>query len=72
MMLQHSTASSSTFRAHPHHRQRLPNLNLMVGTPPRNLGNSMLPWMVRTPRCHLRRTTLDVLIWDREGPASIG
>ena len=37
MMLLHSTASSSTFEAHPCHPQRLPNLNLMVSTPPRNL-----------------------------------
>ena len=49
MMLLHCTASSSTFGAHPHHRQHHPNLNLMVRTPPRNLMNNMLPWMVRTP-----------------------
>ena len=49
MMLLHCTASSSTFGAHPHHPERLPNLNLMVGAHPRNLMNRMLPWMVRTP-----------------------
>ena len=49
MMVLHCTASSSTFRAHPHHSERLPNLNLMVRAPPGNLMNRMLPWMVRTP-----------------------
>ena len=36
LMLLHCTASSSTFEAHPHPPQCLPNLNLMVRTPPRN------------------------------------
>ena len=49
MMLLHYTASSSTFGAHPHHSERLPNLNLMVRAHPKNLMNRMLPWMVRTP-----------------------
>ena len=49
MMLLHCTAPSSTFGAHPHHPQRLPNLNLMVKTPPRDLMNSMLLWMVQMP-----------------------
>ena len=48
MMLLHCTASSSTFTAHPHHPERLPNLNLMVRAHLRNLMNRMLPWMVRT------------------------
>ena len=34
MMPLHSAASSSTFEAHPHHPQLLPNLNPMVGCPP--------------------------------------
>ena len=49
MMLLHCTALSSTFGAHPHHLERLPNLNLMVRAHPRNLMNCMLPWMVRMP-----------------------
>ena len=49
MMLLHCTALSSTFGVHPHHSERLPNLNLMVTAHPRNLMNYMLPWMVRTP-----------------------
>ena len=36
MLLLHSTASSSTSRAHPHHPRPLPHLNLM---------NSMPQWM---------------------------
>ena len=48
MMLLHCTASSSTFGAHPHHSEHLPNLNLMVRAHPRNLMNRMLQWMVRT------------------------
>ena len=48
-MLLHYTASSSTFRAHPYHPERLPNLNLLVRAHPRTLLNCMLPWMVRTP-----------------------
>ena len=49
MMLLHSTASSSTSGAHPHHPQHLPNVKLMVETPPTTLMDSMLPWMVRMP-----------------------
>ena len=49
MMLLHCTASSSAFGAHPHHPERLPNLNLMVGAHPRNLMDYMLPWIVRMP-----------------------
>ena len=49
MMLLHCAASSSTFGAHPHHPERLPNLNLMVLAHPRSLMNRMLPWMVRMP-----------------------
>ena len=49
MMVLHCTASSSTFGAHPHHLERLPNLNLMVRAHPRNLMNCMVPWMVRAP-----------------------
>ena len=60
MMLLHSTASSSTSGAHPHQPQRLPNLKLMVKTPPTNLLDSMLPWMVRTPHLFLRDS---MLLW---------
>ena len=49
MMLLHCTALSSKFRAHPHHPEHLPNLNLMNRAHPTNLMNCMLPWMVRTP-----------------------
>ena len=49
MMLPHCTASSSEFGAHPHHRERFPNLNMMVKAHPSNLMNHMLPWIVRTP-----------------------
>ena len=49
MMLLHCTASSSTFGAHPHHPDHLPNLNLMVRAHPKNLMNHMLVWMVRMP-----------------------
>ena len=43
MMLLQCTASSSTFGAHPHHPERLPNLNLMVRAHPKNVMNRMLP-----------------------------
>ena len=53
MMLLHCTALSSTFGAHPHHPERLPNLNLMVRTHPRELdelhasvdGEDAPPWI---------------------------
>ena len=40
-MLLHSTASSSTFKAHPHHTQPLLHFNLM---------NSLPQWMVGHPK----------------------
>ena len=49
MMLLHCTTSISTFGAHPHHPERLPNLDLLVRAHPRILMDRMLPWMVRTP-----------------------
>ena len=62
MMLLHCTASSSTFGAHPHHRQCPPNLNLMVRTPPRNLMNSMLPWMVKMPSLNWMNKLIFVMV----------
>ena len=44
MMLLHSTTSSSTLGAHPHYPQRLPNLNLMVRTPPKNEVVQEIRW----------------------------
>ena len=52
MMLLHCPASSSTFGAHPHHPERLPNPDLLVRAHPKNLMN-MLPWMVRTSPLNL-------------------
>ena len=43
MMLLHCIAWTSTFGAHPHHPERLPNLNLMVRVHPTNVMNRMPP-----------------------------